>query len=114
MVFLIASINFIACTDSKESGGWVTLTSETSGYGQYNFEVEDERPIFLKIESHLTRGHIKWHLDDPDGKTILSGRIQSTNIKDTIELSPKKGKWQLIIDPENAVGDYNIKWYQDL
>jgi len=80
----------------------------------YKIELDKEiKYINLDIEANIKKGDFKFTINDPDGEIYTSMETD----KDTRELdinfkieSPKKGDWEIILELDEAIGEYRASW----
>jgi len=69
--------------------------------------------IDLDIEANIKKGDFKFTINDPDGEIYRSmGTDKDTRAFDInfkIE-SPKKGDWEIILELDEAIGEYRASW----
>ncbi len=67
--------------------------------------------IALTIEIGLSAGSLTWTLFNPSGAELIQGTAAAgETISETLGLEPVSGAWQVVVQTEEATGDYLIQW----
>lgn len=113
LLALILLINFLPTAPGTnnwqmESRSLEAVTSTET----FTFTMEGRSSgIALTIDIGLSAGSLTWTLFDPSGAELVQGAAAAgETISEALELQPVSGAWQVVVDTEEATGEYLIQW----